>query len=107
MILPDKIKLNEIQFTSDSGDVLFNSKFIFDIQQNITYLTTQFEQIKQDYKNTLNEQRKEIIDQVIDFIQNHTYETLKVENLKFKSGMILNSSEIHNIKNSLRKYSKS
>ena len=28
----DKLKLNEIQFTSDSGDVIFNSKFIFDIQ---------------------------------------------------------------------------
>ena len=108
-VLPDKIKLNEIQFTSDSGDVLFNSKFIIDIQQNISYLSTQFELLKEQHKLNLDKQRKEIIDQVIEFIQNHTYETLKVENLKFKSsipgemGMILNSSEIHNLINGLEK----
>ena len=49
-VLPDKIKLNEIQFTSDSGDVLFNSKFIIDIQQNISYLSTQFELLKEQDK---------------------------------------------------------
>ena len=108
-VLPDKIKVNEIQFTSDSGDVLFNSKFIIDIQQNISYLSTQFELLKEQHKLNLDKQRKEIIDQVIEFIQNHTYETLKVENLKFKSpipgqtGMILNESEIYKIINGLEK----
>ena len=109
-VLPDKIKVNEIQFTSQQhGDVIFNSKFIIDIQQNISYLSTQFELLKEQHKLNLDKQRKEIIDQVIEFIQNHTYETLKVENLKFKSpipgqtGMILNESEIYKIINGLEK----
>ena len=58
-VLPDKIKVNEIQFTSDSGDVLFNSKFIIDIQQNISYLSTQFELLKEQHKLNLDKQRKE------------------------------------------------
>ena len=37
--LPDKLELNEIQFTSpNSGDVIFNSKFIFDIQEQLSQL---------------------------------------------------------------------
>ena len=103
----ENLELNQIQFTSDSGNVILNSKFIFDIQEQLSNHSSQLENIKQDYKLNLDKQRKEIIDQVINFIQNHTYETLKVENLKFKSpihgqpGMILNGSEIHNIINAL------
>ena len=109
-VLPEKIKLNEIQFTSQQhGDVIFNSKFIFDIQQQLSHIKNEINKIQEQYKTSLTNQRKDLLDEVIEFIQNHTYETLKVENLKFKSpipgqtGMILNESEIYKIINGLEK----
>ena len=48
--IPDKLKLNEIQFTSEEyGDVVFNSKFLIQIQHTIK----EIDQIKEDYKNSL------------------------------------------------------
>ena len=98
--IPDKLKLNEIQFTSEEyGDIIFNSKFLIQIQHTIK----EIDQIKEQHKISLNEQRKNIIDEVIEFIQNHRYENLKVENLKFRNGMILNEEEIDKLNEWTRK----
>ena len=102
-VLPEKLKLNEIQFTSEEYDnVIFNSKFIFDIQQNITECSSQLQKIQEQHKTSLTNQRKEIINELTNFIQNHRYENLKVENLNFKNGMILNAFEIDKLLNSLQ-----
>ena len=102
-VLPEKIELSEIQFTSaDNNNVIFNSKFIFDIQEQLSQLKNEIKKIQEQYKTSLTNQRKEIINEVIEFINNHTYENLKVENLNFKNGMILNAFEIDKLLNSLQ-----
>ena len=81
----------------------------FDIQQKLSHCSSEKNKIQQQHKTSLNEQKKNLINEVIEFIQKHTYETLKVENLKFKSsiagetGMILNEDEVFKLMNSLEK----
>ena len=52
------MEVNETQFTSNEyGNILLNSKFLLDVQEQLSYFSTQLNQIKQDYKSSLTKQR--------------------------------------------------
>ena len=100
------VKAHQTLDPQELQDVLLNTKLMNDIYSQFSDLSKTINKLEQSMKKSFAEQRTALVNEVLNLIQNNSFEMLTVRNLKFMSqvgqaGMILNDDEINNILNSL------